>query len=131
MIAEIDGQVEVSGDREISIHYTTKSQLQTGDGEIIPPFENKRIYITETENPFYTVKSYYDNGQWIGFEGLTANQDICANYEELIYSTFPVIEKINKNKTALPYYRAYSGEYYIDMDKIDIQDQKRRHHIRF
>ncbi len=131
LIAEIDGQVEVSGDREISIHYTTNPSLGPGDGEIIPPFENKRIYITETENPFYTVKSYYDNGQWIGFEGLTANQDICANYEELIYSTFPVIEKINKNKTALPYYRAYSGEYYIDMDKIDIQDQKRRYYIRF
>ena len=131
LIAEIDGQVEVSGDREISIHYTTNPSLGPGDGEIIPPFENKRIYITETENPFYTVKSYYDNGQWIGFEGLTVNQDICTNYEELIYSSFPVIEKINKNKTSLPYYHAYSGEYYIDMDKIDIQDQKRRYYIRF
>ncbi len=118
LIAEIDGKVEVSGDKEVKVRNTIDgiNYYSRGNGEDIPPLENKRLYITETENPFYTVKSYYDNGQWINLEGLTANQDICANYEELIYSSFPVIEKINKEKVSRPYYRAYSGEYYIDFD---------------
>ncbi len=133
LIAEIDGQVEVSGDKEVKVRNTIDgiNYYSRGNGEDIPPLGNKRLYITETENPYYTVKSYYDNGQWINLEGLTANQDICANYEELIYSSFPVIEKINKEKVSRPYYRAYSGEYYIDMDKVDTQDQKRRYYIRF
>ncbi len=131
LIAEIDGQVEVSGDREVAASSEGSPHYGPGNGEDIPPLENKRLYITDTENSFYTVKWYYDNGQWINLEVLTANQDICANYEELIYSSFPMIEKINKNKTALPYYRAYSGEYYIDFDRIDVQDQERRYYIRF
>ena len=130
LVVEIDGQVEVPGDQEVAASSTGSPAYGPGYGEEIPPLENKRIYLAETQTSYYTVKWYLNGEQWVKFEDIAANQTISEDYEELIYSSVPIVEKINKTKTARSYYRAYSGEYYVDFDRA-AGDSETQYYLRF
>lgn len=130
VIAEVEGQVKVPENKEVTPGHTGSPSYGTGSGETISAIENKKLYLINTKYTCYIEKWYLEENCWIKLADTTASEIICDDYEDVLYSDFPVIEKLMKTKTALPYYRAYSGEYYIDIDTAKIGAET-KYYIRF
>ena len=116
LIAEKKEQIEVTGISEVSRGYKGYPRFGPGSGEELSPLEKQSLCLTETEDTYYTVKWYLTDNKWEKDAYIKNDPIICENYEEILYSSFPVIEKFSKSKTAKPYYRAYSGKYYAEFD---------------
>ena len=130
VIAEAEGQVNVPGNREVAPGHTGSPSYGAGSGETLSEIENKKLYLIDSQYTCYMEKWYLKGDQWIKFSDVTSGEVICDDYEDVLYSKFPIIEKMMKTKTALPYYRAYSGEYYVDFDTSELGNET-KHYIRF
>ena len=83
------------------------------EDEAITPFDSLKLSVLQTYMPVYISKWILAENGWMQSE-IIADELICNNTNELLYSNLPIIEVLKKTVPTVIRERNYDGKYYVD-----------------